>query len=701
MNLKSLKYKSYYSKSNGDNVGKDFYIPTMSISKRYDRATGYFGSTIYILAWAALKDFVDYGGKMRIICSPYLSEKDQDAIDEGTRIKESDNVQVISDELRNIFGKKSLSAPERVLACLISLGTIEIKIAVGKEDINRLFHDKVGFFTDGENSVAFRGSINETYKGLSNDGNFESLDVFTSWGESNDVERLNGISADFQSIWDGKNSLIRAIDIPSDVKSLIKEHARKESSWSEAYDEILADIDEGLKWSADKKEDGRRPRKHQLNSLKNWEKNKRRGLFEHATGSGKTFTAMCAIRKCLEENCPVIILVPSVGLLNQWKEELEETFSDIRVSYLLCGGGNSNWKNDNLLESFTRPLRHESKRITLAVMDTAVTDAFLSKIVAHDKLLVVADEVHRMGSERKRNFFNVNAGYRLAMSATPQRYNDNEGTLSIINYFGGILPPKYTLQDAINDGVLCRYFYYPNVVKLAEDEQEQWDRISREISRNYAIANSSSTGMTPSLNQRIQRLLIERARIVKEARNKTRLAVDILKSKYREGQRWIVYCDNQEQLNHVLIALKEIGIRAYEYHSLLPEDVKKQTLLFFRQIGGVVVSIRCLDEGIDIPNTTHALILASSQNPREFIQRRGRILRKSDNKYHSYLYDALVLPNNFGESDKHAKMVETEILRAIEFGNMSEDPKCIVDLKLIAIRNNLDFNEINNGFEND
>ena len=106
MNLKSLKYKSYYSKSNGDNVGKDFYIPTMSISKRYDRATGYFGSTIYILAWAALKDFVDYGGKMRIICSPYLSEKDQDAIDEGTRIKESDNVQVISDELRNIFRKK-------------------------------------------------------------------------------------------------------------------------------------------------------------------------------------------------------------------------------------------------------------------------------------------------------------------------------------------------------------------------------------------------------------------------------------------------------------------------------------------------------------------------------------------------------------------------------------------------------------------
>jgi superfamily II DNA or RNA helicase len=701
MSLKSIKYKSYYSKSNGDNVAKDFYIPSLSCSKRYDRATGYFGSTIYILAWSALKEFVDNGGRMRIICSPYLSEKDQDAIEEGYSMKQANSVQIINDELRDIFGKNSLSAPERVLACLISLGIIEIKIAIGKEDINRLFHDKVGIFYDGMDSVAFRGSINETYKGLSNDGNFESLDVFTSWSENNDLERLNGISNDFQTIWEGKNSLIKAIDIPDDIKGLIKEHARKESAWTDAYEEILTSIDEGLFWSADKRENGKRPREHQLQSLKNWEQNNRRGIFEHATGSGKTFTAMCAIRKCIEENCPVLILVPSVGLLNQWKDELAETYCDIKISYLLCGGGYNTWKNEKMLESFTKPLKRENKRITLAVMDTAVTDAFMSRLVVSEKLLVVADEVHRMGSNRKRIFFKINAGYRLAMSATPKRYNDNEGTLAIIDYFGGILPPKYTLKNAVDDGVLCRYFYYPMVVTLTVNEQQEWDKLSKEISRQYAIATSSDCGMSAILNRKIQSLLIERSRIVKEAKNKTKLAVDILKLKYKNGQRWIVYCDNQQQLNDVLIALKGIGVKAYEYHSKLPDDVKKQTLLFFRQVGGVVVSIRCLDEGIDIPNTTHALILASSQNPREFIQRRGRILRKSDNKYHSFLYDDLVLPNNFAESDKHAKIVETEILRAIEFGEMSEDPKCIVDLKLIAIRNNIDFNEINNGFEND
>jgi len=305
-----------------------------------------------------------------------------------------------------------------------------------------------------------------------------------------------------------------------------------------------------------------------------------------------------------------------------------------------------------------------------------------------------------MGGEQKQHFFRINSGYRLAMSATPRRYNDPEGTQAILNYFGKILEPKYTLKDAINDNVLCRYFYYPNVVKLTDEEQERWDNLSKDISKKYAII-STNGDKSGTLSNRIKNLLIERSRIVKEAKNKTSLAVDIITKKYRDGQRWIVYCDNREQLDIVLQSLLEKGIKAYEFHSELSDDVKDQTLTFFRQVGGVVVSIRCLDEGIDIPNTTHALILASSQNPREFIQRRGRILRKSDNKYHSFLYDAIVLPNKFNESDKHIKMVETELLRAIEFGEMSEDPKCIVDLKILAIENSIDFNNINNGYEDD
>lgn len=701
MGLELFNYKPFYSKASGDNVAGDFYIPALSNSKRYDRATGYFGSTIYLLAWGALKEFVKNGGKMRIICSPYLSEKDQEAIEEGYQIKHKDDAVIVCEEIQEIFSKDTLTAPEKVLSYLISTGVIEIKIAVGKEDPNRLFHDKVGLFYDEKNAVAFRGSINETYKGLSNDGNFESLDVFTSWGEQNDVDRLVSIRDAFNSIWEGNNPYIKTIEIPEDVYSLIRNHANKLTCWEEALDEVTVSMDERLLWSADKTEGGRRPRDHQLTALKNWNGNSRRGILEHATGSGKTFTAMCAIRKCLEENCPVIILVPSIGLLIQWRDEMVKTFSDLDVNFLLCGGGYDKWKESNVLESFTRPLKKENKRVTIAVMDTATSNAFISRVVASDKLLVVADEVHRMGGEQKRRFFSINAGYRLAMSATPKRYNDPEGTKAILDYFGGILKPKYSLKDAIADKVLCRYFYYPHVVRLTEEEQEAWDKLSLEISRKYATLCSVGDDKSGIIDSRIKHLLIQRSRIVKEAHNKIELAVDVIKSSYRDGHRWIVYCDNKIQLENVLQALKEEGIRSYEYHSELSDDVKEQTLEYFKQVGGVVVSIRCLDEGIDIPCTTHALILASSQNPREFIQRRGRILRNSSNKYHSFLHDAIVLPNNFSDSDKHAKIIQTELLRAIEFGEMSEDSRCIVDLKLIAIDNNIDFSNIDNGYEDD
>ena len=201
MALRDIHFKSYYNKADVD-IAKEFYLPCMSASTRYDRATGYFGSTVYLLSWSCLKEFIGNGGKIRIICSPYLSKPDQEAIDEGLMAKSSyEQKEDLFSEFKEIFGKAELSAPERVLACLIALGHLEIKVAVGKQDVNRLFHDKVGVFYDGTDAVAFRGSINETFKGISDDGNFESFDAFTSWGDGNDVERLEGIQKDFDHIW--------------------------------------------------------------------------------------------------------------------------------------------------------------------------------------------------------------------------------------------------------------------------------------------------------------------------------------------------------------------------------------------------------------------------------------------------------------------------------------------------------------------
>lgn len=701
MNLRDITYQSSYSKAN-DNIAESFYLPSIKASCLYDRATGYFGSTIFLLAWNGLKQFVENNGKMRIICSPYLSNPDQVAISEGIEAQSNEQLKAnLFKEFNEIFDKAVLSAPERVLACLISMGVIDIRIAIGKKDPNRLFHDKVGIFKDQfNNAVAFRGSINETFKGLSDDGNFESFDVFTSWSDSNDKERLCGIQKEFDLIWDNKSPKIETLCLPESIKELISKHAQKESNWIIALDEVTASIDKAILWSADKKKNGRRPRRHQLDALENWDANSRRGIFEHATGSGKTFTAMCAIRKELDLLHPILVLVPSIGLLKQWKQELSETLNDIEnIQYLLCGGGNIQWRQGSILKSFTKP-NVNKKRIVIATMGTASCDEFLSKICPNEDLFVVADEVHNMGAPANRRFFSYNAGARLGLSATPRRYGDSEGTNAIIDYFDKILLPVYSLEDAIRDGHLCHYFYHPEIVRLTSDEQQNWDNLSKQISKEYAIQKTKDNS---NISERIKLLLLQRARIVKNARNKISLAVKVIAEHYKIGQKWIVYCDNQEQMHDVLTVLNNSSIgRIYQYHSEMSDKIRQETLDQFYNLGGIIVSIKCLDEGIDIPSTSHALILASSQNPREFIQRRGRILRKSEGKHFAYLFDAIVIPNNFSESDKHTRIVETELVRAINFGINSEDKKCITDLRLLAIDNSINISEIhNNGFEDE
>ena len=689
--LRDINLRLSYSKERGDDIARDFYIPCVSSSIRYDRATGYFGSTIYIIAWSCLKSFVLNEGKMRIICSPYLTEPDRKAINEGYN---KDAKERLLKDFESIFGKSVLTSPERVLACLIAKGTIDIKIAIGNEDPNRLFHDKIGIFADGKDLVTFRGSMNETFKGLSDDGNFESIDVFKTWGDNSEYERCNEIEKEFTRIWNNEGTRVKSISLPNKILDLIKKHASRIENWEEALEETLILVDERKSWSADKRPNGKRPRAHQLQALKNWEMNGRRGIFEHATGSGKTFTAMCAIRKCIEEGSPILVIVPSISLMMQWKKELSETLSDMNLTFLLCGTGHNSWKIDRTLYFYTKP-DSDISTIVIAVADTASSQEFVDLVYKSSNLLVVCDEVHSLGSERRRNVFSINASYRLGLSATPKRYNDLEGTNTIINYFGKILEPKYSLKEAINDNVLCRYFYHPQVVSLTPEEQEQWTGISREISKKIARHEKDESWRLQG-DTYLQRLLIRRARIVKRAVGKLDLSIQILRNNYKEGQRWIIYCDDKEQMFAVRNKLKAITGKTLLFHSDMSDSEKEATLKFFSEVGGIVASIKCLDEGIDIPETSHALILASSQNPREYIQRRGRILRKSAPKRIAYLYDAIVVPDNLDETDRCIKIVETEISRAIQFGLWSEDKSCIYKLQKIALENGIEYNDVLN-----
>lgn len=701
MSLRDYKFQVSYSKDS-DNIAESFYLPCLSEATRYDRISGYFGSTIYILAWSSLKDFVKHDGKMRIICSPFLTEDDQKAIQEGQESKREHILrESLAKEFNTLFNSDYLSAPSRALACLISMGVIEIKIAVGKSsmspEIKRLFHDKVGIFYDDNSRVGFRGSINETFKGLSDDGNIESIDVFPDWVGGRDEERVNLASQHFDELWNNEISDVQLYELPEEIKDQVQKRA-KTADWESFIDEVSISINRAKRWAAEKKKGGRIPKPHQCDALDEWVKQGHRGIFEHATGSGKTYSALCAIRKSLEERKSVLVLVPSTDLLKQWEGEIKTALSDLEIQFLPCGDGNNEWKKDGILNLWTKP-QEDYFMVTLAVMDTASSPDFISRVSAGDHLFVVADEVHRMGSPGRRAFFSVGAGYRLGLSATPRRYGDPEGTKAIIDYFGPIVQPPFTLKDAIDSGVLTPYFYKPYPISLSEDEQKEWDDLTVKIKKRFAIINQGNEKETIS-DHLIDSWRIARARVLKKASSKIALAKSIIRDNYQPGQKWILYCEDSTQLKEVLDAVNTLpGVRAFEYHSAMLGD-RERTLKYFNKVGGIMVSIKCLDEGVDIPSTSHALILASSQNPREFIQRRGRILRRSPGKNYSRLFDAIVVPNSVDEGeaeDPRLNIIEAELCRAIQFGEWSEDKTCVTKLKAIAIKFGLNYNTINEG----
>jgi superfamily II DNA or RNA helicase len=367
---------------------------------------------------------------------------------------------------------------------------------------------------------------------------------------------------------------------------------------------------------------------HQSGAIDEWTRRGRRGIFEHATGSGKTFTAILAIRRQVTQGLPTIVLVPSRLLLEQWAQELRDEIPD--AALLLAGAGNDNWRSYNRLRSMTDPDTELGGRIVLSTMQTASMPEFIANVASGDHLLVVADEVHQVGSPQNSKIMSVSAGGRLGLSATPIRYGDPEGTAKIFAYFGDVVPPKITLMDAVAAGRLVPYEYHPHPINLTATEAAEWKDLTKAIQFECMRQKADENGKRP-LSEKAKMLLIRRARVAKKAAAKVGLAVDVIKANFETGQSWLVYCEDSGQLADVISKLSEAGFASVEYHSSMTGD-RDATMSWFRSYGGILVSIRCLDEGVDIPAVSHALILASSQNPRQFIQRRGRVLRRSPGK---------------------------------------------------------------------
>lgn len=688
MALNDLELQIRYLKPKTD-IAEEFYNPCMRESVVYNRISGYFSSSIYLLTWNGLREFIQKGGKMKLICSPNISYQDHQSIEKGYR--ERTVMKEIDKEIELLINDEKQKKTFELLATLISLGILEIKISYfqnedGSIDAKRIMHDKIGIFEDEEsNTVVFAGSMNETYKGLSKEGNMESITVITSSDGDKFSESITRDKELFDNMWDDKEPSVKVSDMPTAMRKKVLQYKRtiKIEELDGFFDEVIP------------KEKKFPLRKHQKESIENWHKNGRRGIFQHATGSGKTYTAINVIDEMLKE-VATLVVVPSVILLEQWEEEISKHLGNQELSIILCGGGNNEWKKPGVLEAWTTKGEEEEKKIVIATLTTAKEKEFFSRIHANNILLVV-DEVHSSGSTQGRNLFSLDAKYRLGLSATPKRYSDPEGTAAIMEYFGGVLDPIFTIEDAIKSGSLTKYHYGIEKCRLEDDEQEKWEKATKKIQQYYAELQSGKSKKDHSdLEQTIKKLLIERARIVKNARQKNKLATELLEREYKDGQRWIVYCDNKRQLEELSEELESVDIETIQYYTGMQGD-PKQTLKYFDKIGGVMLSIKCLDEGVDIPSTTHALILASSKNPREHIQRRGRILRKSEGKYISYLYDLIVLPQKKDEETGGNTIIEGELSRAYEFARHAITKRAMTEIENIATEYGYDFENIESG----
>lgn len=670
--LRTLSLENSYRSGNND-ILNDFYIPCLKNANQYDRAAGYFDSKSLVLAAQGISKLVLNDGKMRLIVSPRLTPEDIEVLEQASEPdSELEEDEVIENALNRGISTEQFEDYLRrdrfkCLAWMLEEEMLEIRIAYmsDAEELNPFshYHEKLGVFSDESgNKVAFFGSINETE--LAWTDNFESFDVYTNWWPGLDM-RTSEKQESFNKLWANEESRVTVKELPDAVESGLKEHS-PETVDGHPDLELFNKDEEG-----ESKDEEIPLWEHQEQSIDEWIANDYRGIFALATGTGKTRAAIAAAN--LDANNRVtLVVVPTTTLLNQWKEDIEELIDDIDI--LVCSG-ETNWREQML--SLVNPYRTEStdmihdrpKQVILTTIHTAVGDAFRSFLrgIPPNRLQIVADEVHRYGADTFSQLFEIDAGRRIGLSATPERRFDDEGNRAIMSYFDDIIF-RFETAEAIENDYLSNYDYHPIICELIDDEYEKYKSYSQQIGQVTSKLNSDNPGKSVrELKEKRERLSRDRAKILKKAENKPGRFGSFLKTDHPTPS--IIFCEDNEQVDQIKEQLnRKKGEESYAVFVSDMDDDKKASA-FYQFNNGMVdylLAINCLDEGVDVPDCPTAIIIASSSNERQFIQRRGRVLRKSEDKSKASVYDMITLPGLIGEQGDNTarEFVKKELHRS-------------------------------------
>lgn len=697
MGLKNIAVKSEY-RSLIDDVVHDFYIPLLSEAVLYQRAVGFFSSSALSLIASGLEKLVEKGGKVQIIASPKLSEEDIREIEKGYEVRK-----IIENALlRQMKVPVTIEEEENLsyIARLVAEGILDIKIAFlsGNNKIS-MYHEKMGIISDCDNNaVAFSGSMNESENAFH--GNYESFDVFCSW--TADSERVLQKQLAFKAIWEDYEPGIETIEFPEVVRR--KLYTYNDSLASKGDVQEKNNI-EDIECRDEEKAAIYLPndfsiRPYQQSAIENWRDNGYCGIYDMATGTGKTLTALASIEQLFRDNnnrLAVIILCPYQHLVEQWVEDIVRFGINPIIGY--SASPQKRWKKN--LEQAVRSFNlHVSDMFCLVTTNASfVTSKVQEQIrqLSEDTVFVV-DEAHNLGASNYRRYLPEQIAYRLGLSATIDRHNDESGTGALTNYFGRKCI-EYSLRDAIENQMLTRYYYYPILTYLDDDELERYLDLTSQIAR----AVTSKKGKVV-LSEYAKQLLIKRSRIIAGAKSKLPELEKQIKD-YTNDRHILVYCGSTtitetdeagfefgtRQIDIVTDLLgNKLNMRVGRFTSQESAQERAQIRSAFAdgEMLQALVAIKCLDEGVNIPSIKTAFILASSTNPKEYIQRRGRVLRKFPGKEYAVIYDFITLPfsvdslrmQNPEVVNSSKGLVKRELIRMLDFAGIAENPSETYDL---------------------
>jgi len=649
-----------------DDPVEDFFSVVLPESCSYDVAVGYFNSEWIKSSSEGIAQLLRNNGVIRWIINPNISDKDLEIFKEVEEIKKS---QIIEDKslldiieiIENLDTDFKITFIELILS-----KKFEFKFAIPINKLHGLFHPKIGLLTDSDNrTIAFSGSYNATN---SANTNWECFDIFCSW-RAGEEKRVINKRLHFDLLWEGKDSNT-AVFYPS--MSFLNNIKGYVSSLKNQKEKI--EIPECFLHN-------NHLRDHQEAAIEQWFKNNGVGIFNMATGSGKTVTAISLLTRLIKKvkyiKILTIVIVPLKHLATQWNIE----FKKFGFDTIICNSDNPRWKRTLSLIIHDYKSSEGKHPVIIVVNKTFNSESFLSykdKLAQLSNIFLIADEVHNLASKSFDLDTLSNYRFKLGLSATPFNVYNILGNQRLIKVFNQVVY-SYTLENAIKDNVLCEYEYHPILCEFTNLEYEEYYDLSIQI--NHMLSIEDSFDFSQIDNPKLEILLSQRARLVSRIASKL-VEFEKVIEKFSNKKHMLIYCgdsrydDGEKQIDKVTLILANEKIKTRQFIAGCSKRERVEIIQLFQDGNNLqaITAIKCLDEGVDIPAIRTAFILSSSTNSRQFIQRRGRLLRKNHNKTFSVIYDFVAIPNknslNFDPKIEKA-LIKKELRRVEEFAKTS------------------------------